>query len=1133
MQCPRCQQDNPPHARFCLACGTRLSPACAACGAEIPAGARFCVHCGRPVTEGAAAPRPPDTYTPRHLAEKILTGRAALEGERKQVTVLFADLKGSMELLADRDPEEARQLLDPVLEQMMEAVHRYEGTVNQVMGDGIMALFGAPLAHEDHAVRACYAALRMQDRVRQYAAQVHRAHGVPIQIRVGVNSGEVVVRSIGSDLHMDYTAVGQTTHVAARLEQMAMPGSVLIAPATHGLAEGYVVAKTLGLRPLRGLPAPIEIHELVGMAGARSRLEAAAARGLARFVGREAELDQLRQALDQAHAGRGQVVAVVGEPGVGKSRLFWQFTDARRREGWRVIQSGSVSYGAATSYLPVVELLRAYFEIGARDEAPAIREMVTSKLLALDRRLESALPALLWLLDAPVDDPGWQRLDPSQRRLQTLDGVRRLLLRESLAGPLILVVEDLHWIDAETQTLLDGLVESVTAARLLLLINYRPEYRHGWSGRACYRQLRMDPLPPERSEELLEGLLGDAPELAPLKRLLGERTDGNPFFLEESVRTLVETRMLAGERGAYRLAGAVDTIQVPATVQAVLAARIDRLPPEEKRLLQSAAVVGHEVPFAILQGAGELSEDELRRGLARLQAAEFVYETQIFPDVTYAFKHALTHEVAYQSLLLSTRQQHHERIAQVIEGRFPAIVETQPDRLARHWTEAGHGDRALGYWWKAGTRAIERSASAEAVAHLSRGLGILDGLPDTPERARTELDFQTALGPALMVTSPGGYGAPEVERAYQRAQVLCEQLGDTPGVVPVLLSLFPVHVGLRVVHLTRGQHLTALEHAEQLLLLAEATRDPGLLLEGHRAMGEVLYYLARFTESRRHLERAIQLDDGLQHRPAPFLAGHSVGHSGVFSRVHLSFTLWMLGSPDQALAASDDALVLARTLSDFPSIAFALYGSLRIHLFRGDAQSVEAQAAALVALTAEQGFPYWLDTGAIFQEWIRAERGTPADGLGRLREAIDRVRQIGMTIGLPLPLALLADLHGRADEHDAGLAVLAEAARLEERGGEADWKAELCRRKGELLLRQPGRDRAQAEACFREALEIARRQEARSWELRAATSLARLLAAKGQHDQARRMVGEPYARFTEGFATADLREAKALLDTLG
>jgi class 3 adenylate cyclase len=543
----------------------------------------------------------PQTYTPKHLAEKILTSKSALEGERKQVTVLFADLNGSMELLADRDPEEARKLLDPVLERMMEAVHCYEGTVNQVMGDGIMALFGAPLAHEDHAVRACYAALRMQESVRRYAEEVRRTVGVPIHIRVGLNSGEVVVRAIGNDLHMDYTAVGQTTHLAARMEQAAMPGSTLITADALRLAEGYIQVKPLGPIPVKGLTGPTEVYEVTGAGGLRTRLQAAAARGLTRFVGRDAELDQLRKALERAGAGHGQVVALVGEPGVGKSRLCWEFTHSHRTREWLILESGSVSYGKATSYLPVIDLLKAYFKIQDRDDHRDTREKVTGKLLTLDETLKPALPTFLALLDVPVDDPEWQALDPTQRRQRTLDAVKRLLLRESQVQPLLLVFEDLHWIDTETQVLLDSLVESLPTARLLLLVNYRPEYQHGWGSKTYYSQVRLDALPPERAGELLQALLGDAPGLQPLTQLLIERTEGNPFFLEESVRTLVDTKVLVGERGAYRLAAALAAIQVPTTVQAVLAARIDRLPPEEKRLLQAASVIGKDVPFMLLQ----------------------------------------------------------------------------------------------------------------------------------------------------------------------------------------------------------------------------------------------------------------------------------------------------------------------------------------------------------------------------------------------------------------------------------------------------------------------------------------------------------------------------------------------------
>jgi class 3 adenylate cyclase len=511
------------------------------------------VHATPPApTTPAAEPAPaPLTYTPSYLAEKILTSRSALEGERKQVTVLFADLKGSMELLADRDPEEAQQLLDPVLEHMMAAVHRYEGTVNQVMGDGIMALFGAPVAHEDHAVRACYAALTMQEAIRRYSEEVRHRHGVEVQIRVGLNSGEVVVRAIGNDLHMDYSAIGQTTHLAARMEQLAPPGSIRLTADTLRLVAGWVQGTPLGPVPVKGLSEPVEVYELVGAGPARTRLQAFAARGLTPFVGRQAEIMALHQALEQAGAGHGQVVAVIGEPAIGKTRLFHEFTHASRTQGWLLLESSSTSYGKATPYLPVIDLLKAYFQLEDRDDGRRIREKLTGRLLTLDPGLGPRLPAFLDLLEVPVEEPSWQALDPSQRRQRTLDALKRLLLRESQEQPLLLVFENLHWIDTETQAFLDGLVESLPTARLLLLVNYRPEYQHGWGIKTYYIQIRLDPLPPASIDAILQGLLGDDAGLEPLKQRLIERTQGNPFFLEESVRTLVETQVLVGDQGVW------------------------------------------------------------------------------------------------------------------------------------------------------------------------------------------------------------------------------------------------------------------------------------------------------------------------------------------------------------------------------------------------------------------------------------------------------------------------------------------------------------------------------------------------------------------------------------------------------
>jgi class 3 adenylate cyclase/tetratricopeptide (TPR) repeat protein len=704
----------------------------------------------------ATQERAPLTYTPPYLAEKILTSRSALEGERKQVTVLFADLKGSTELIEGLDPEEARRLLAPALHVMMDAVHRYEGTVNQVLGDGIMALFGAPVAHEDHAVRACYAALAMQAAMRRYAEEVRRAHGLEMPARVGLNSGEVVVRSIGNDLHMDYSAVGQTTHLAARLEQLATPGSIRLTAATLRLAEGLVQVNALGQYPVKGLAEPVEVFELVGASAIRRRLQASAARGLTRFVGRQQELTALQQALEQAGAGHGQVVALVGEAGVGKSRLVYEFVHFHHAPGWLALESASVSYGKARPYFPVIDVLKRYSHVEERDDTRTIRAKVTGQVLTLDPALQDAVPALLSLLDALPEDSPFLTLDPPQRRQRTLDALKRVILRESQEQPLLLVFEDLHWIDSETQALLNSLVESLPPARLLLLVNYRPEYQHGWGSKTYYTQLRLDPLPPASADEFLQALLGDDPSLSPLKQLLIARTEGNPFFLEESVRTLVETGVLVGAPGAYRLGQALPTIQVPATVQAVLAARIDRLPPEEKRLLQTAAVIGTEVPLPLLQATADTPEDALHRGLAHLQAAEFLYETRLFPELEYTFKHALTHEVAYGSLLLERRRVLHGRLVEALEALAADRGAEQVDRLAHHALRGEVWDKAVTYGQQAGARAHDRAAFHEAVVYCDQALLAFAHLPESGDTRGLAIELRLALGNSL--TALGEYG---------------------------------------------------------------------------------------------------------------------------------------------------------------------------------------------------------------------------------------------------------------------------------------------------------------------------------------------------------------------------------------
>ncbi len=752
--------------------------------------------------------------------------------------MLFADLQGSLELLADRDPEEARKILDPVLEHMMEAVHQYEGTVNQVMGDGIMALFGAPLAHEDHAVRACYAALRMQESVKRHAREVRRTEGIPIQIRVGLNSGEVVVRSIGNDLRMSYTAVGQTTHLAARMEQMATPGAVLTTAETLRLAEGYVETRSLGVLPVKGLDVPLEVFEVTGAGMVRSRLQASARRGLSRFVGRAPELDQLHEALEQAEAGRGQVVAVVGEPGVGKSRLVHEITQAVSRPQWLVLEGRSLSYGKATPYLPITDLLRGYFQIEARDGAREIHTKVLARLRALDPALEPTLPAFLALLDVPADDARWQGLDPALRRQRTLDAIMALLLRESQSQPLLLVLEDLQWVDSETQALLDGLVERVPRARIVLLANFRPEYQDGWGGKTYYTRLRLNTLAHESADELLQALLGVEPGLASLKRLLIERTDGNPFFLEESVRTLVETGALDGERGQYRAARPLAGIQIPATVQSILAARIDRLPDREKRLLQSASVIGKDVPFALLQALEDAPEEELRRALGHLQAAEFLYETSLFPDLEYTFKHALTHEVAYGALLYGNRRALHARLVSVIERLATGRLAEQVDRLAHHALQGGLWDKAVLLFRKAGAKAAAHSAYREAVTCSEQALDALTHLPPGKERDEQEVDLRLDLHNAL---TPHGEVVRMLETLHE-AERVAGALGDQR------------RLGRIAAYMTQGywwsgQPDRAVESAQRALAIAGTLGDHALAAIATLRLGQAYLSLGEYRQA--------------------------------------------------------------------------------------------------------------------------------------------------------------------------------------------------------------------------------------------------------------------------------------------
>jgi class 3 adenylate cyclase/tetratricopeptide (TPR) repeat protein len=1067
MHCPSCGFENPEGLKFCNECGTPLLARCAQCGFANQPQAKFCGECGaalsspvRASTTPPLAPRPhiPLTYTPGHLAEKILTSKAALEGERKQVTVLFADLKGSMELLADRDPEDARAILDPVLERLMDAVHRYEGTVNQVMGDGIMALFGAPIAHEDHAVRACYAALAMQEAIRRYSEEVRRARGLEVQIRVGLNSGEVVVRAIGNDLHMDYSAIGQTTHLAARMEQLAPPGSTRLTAETLRLAEGWIQVTPLGPVPVKGLPAPVEVCELVGADPAHTRLQAFAARGLTPFVGRQAELAALHQALEQAVAGHGQVVAVIGEPGVGKTRLFHEFTHTSRTQGWLLLESRSTSYGQATPYLPIIDLLKAYFQLEDRDDGRRMRERLTGRLLTLDPAFGPTVPAFLALLEVPVEDPHWQALDPSQRRQRTLEALKRVLLRESQVQPLLLVFENLHWIDTESQAFLDSLMDSLPAARLLLLVNYRPEYQHGWGNKTYYTQLRLDPLPPASAEAMLQSLLGAEADLAPLTQRLIARTQGNPFFLEESVRTLVETQVLVGEPGAYRLAKALRNIQVPATVQTVLAARLDRLPPEEKQLLQTAAVIGTEMPLALLQAIAEVPEAPLRLGLTHLQAAEFLYETRLFPEIEYTFKHALTQQVAYETLLQERRRALHARIVEALEALSGDRMAEQVERLAHHALRGEVWDKAVAYFRQAGEQAMAHSAHREAVAAFEQALVALQHLPNSHDTLEQAIDLRLALRHALYPLGELG----RVLVVLQDAQALAEPLGDQHRLGWVAVYL--------LAHFGQARELDqALASGQRALAIAADLGNVGLtvtaqcyLATGYHCLGD---YRQSMEFSRKNME---SLHGALLHERFGLLS-----LAAVHSRLSLVHSLAECGDFIEGRVPAEEGVQIAEA-ADHPYSRVHAYWAVGFRALRqGDLQHALPVLERALALAQEAHLRLLVPCVAAPLGAAYALAGRTAEAMPLLEQAVEQAVAMRFRFHHALRMVWLGEAYlcaGRLDEAGTQAQCALELSRAHQ---ERDHEAYALRLLGEVAAHRSSPEGKQAEAYYRQALALA------------------------------------------------------------
>jgi DNA-binding SARP family transcriptional activator/predicted ATPase len=1050
----------------------------------------------RPADPAAAAPQraAPEAEPP-----------SAPPAERKQLSVLCSRIRAP---IAGPDLE-AELERDPVLEAMVDAVRRFGGTVSHVRDDGVTALFGAPLAQEDHAVRACYAALAMMETIP------------PLDVRIGVHSGEAVVRTIGSERTRHYDAVGPVPRLARHLDAALAPGEIGLTADAARRAEGFVRTEALGDRRFDGVPEPVPVFALRGKTALRLRWEARAARELTDFTGREAEISRLAELLGLAARGSGQVVAVAGEPGVGKSRLAHEFVQSPHATDWTVLKTGAASHEAGATFLPIANLIRAWSKIGERDTREEALAKLRGSVLALGAALAPALSPLSALLDLRPEDPHWATLDPPQRRQRTFDAVKTLMMRESESRPVILVVEDLHWVDAGSQDLLDYFVGGFASSRILLLLTHRPEYRHAWLGRSCFTQLRLDSLGTESADRLLRALLGDDAGLADLRKRLIERTGGTPLFLEESVRALADAGALAGKPGAYRAAGPIAIAQIPSTVHAVLAARIDRLPADQKSLLQIAAMIGDEVPAELLQPIAGLAEEPLNALLAGLQAAELLYQSRLPPRAQYSFKHALTRQVAYESVLRERRRAVHLQIVEISEALHAGRIDEHVERLAHHALAGEDWRKAADYLFRSAGRAMQRSAHPLAIEYLEKGLAVVEKLPDSPERTRRELDYRKAMGVTMMAAK--GWAAKEVLDAYTRARVLCEELGDER-------ELYIVLRGEGQYRMIRGESRIARDLGDRCVALAASSKDSGVRIETHHLFWTNSFFMGDYAQADSHSARGIELyrrerDHGLTY----VYSGHD---PGVCCRCFSALLHCLQGRPDRSLALCQEALELALGIEHPLTTALAHWAYSFAHLLRREPEPARRWAEREIAVSEEYLLPLLKSQGTFQLGWAMAELGELDEGIARMKSGLEATSATGAEMGSPYFIALVGEALGKAGKPDAGLVEIERAlSEANTHGGRLQF-SEILRLKGELLLMRSKARRGEAEACFRESLEVADRQGAKLPKLRSATSLSRLLADRGDVAGALSLLLPAHEAVAGGRDLADLKAAAALLAEL-
>jgi predicted ATPase/class 3 adenylate cyclase len=1127
MRCASCGFDNPEEMKFCGECGGALQRRCPQCGFASPPGFKFCGVCGTPFSDQPRALQatPPHEQLQSQATQSTPLAPPSAQGlrpaaERRQLTVLFCDLVDSTALATQLDPEELREVVRAYQRVCAEAIQRFEGHIAQYLGDGLLVYFGYPQAHEDDGQRAVRAALGMVQAMTRLNERLGSEWGVRLAVRVGIHTGMVVVGEMGGGGRQEQLALGETPNLAARLQALAAPDTIVISGATQRLVQGVFTSEDLGAHALKGVSTPMRVFHVLREREAKNGVDSAVSGGLTPLLGREQEVGTLLARWAQVKDGYGQVVLLNGEAGIGKSRLVEAVKEHVTGELYTRLELRCSPYDQHSALHPMIEVLHRLLRWRQEDSAPEKLRKLETMLRRNGLSLTDVVPLFAALLGLSLPDQyPPPTMAPQGQKHKTLEALLEWLRRETEQHPVLFIVEDLHWLDPSTLEFLSLVIDQAVSMRLFALFTYRPIFRPPWAPQAHLTHLNLSRLPRHQAALMIEQVAGGKTLPAEVHQQLLTKTDGVPLFVEELTKMVLESGLLREVADRYELIGPLPPLAIPATLQDSLMGRLDRLA-TGKLVAQLGATIGRQFDYELLQAVSPMDEATLQQALGQLVEAELLYQRGLPTGGTYVFRHALIQETAYLSLLRSMRQQYHQQIALALVAGFPETVDSQPELVAHHYTEAGLAAQAVPYWQRAGQRAIERSANLEAISHLTRGLAVLQTLPETPHRTQQELTLQLALGTPLVMIK--GYEAPEVEQAYTRAQELCQQVGDKS-------QRFSVLVGLRRIYFGRGQHHMAREMAEECLTLAQDLNNPAFLQEAHAILGTTLVYQGELLSACTHLEQGLAV-----HPPQ---AGRSLAFSDstdpeVFCLTQLSWALWMLGYPEQALTRSRQACALAQKLSHPYSLTYALVFASALSMFRREASRVQEQAEAAIALAREQGFARWLAVGMGWRGWAIAEQGAVQEGLAQLLQA--------PAVGLSQQPLRLAEVYGKANQPDAGLQVLTDTLVTVSSNGERRFEAELYRLQGELLLRQAaGTDglgvaqaEVEAEACFQRAIEVARWQQAKSFELRAAMSLSRLWQRRGQCHAARDLLATVYDWFTEGFDTPDLQEAKTLLEAL-